>query len=184
MLIAQALICIGKVGIPDAILRKPARLDEDDYALMKKHPEYGWAVLGILPGFERAALDILHHHENFDGSDYPAGPKRRKYQSSRESYRSSMRSTPWSLPGRIAMGFRSKRLCGTWSRRAVRSLIQSGCSVSFPLRKPRWRRYSRPLARHSLLRCNLLPQSDLGLVGPIECEREPFFRFCENAGSG
>jgi HD-GYP domain-containing protein (c-di-GMP phosphodiesterase class II) len=42
---------------------------------MKKHPEYGWAVLRMLPGFERAALDILHHHEFFDGKGYPAGLK-------------------------------------------------------------------------------------------------------------
>src|ERR1700746_3314221 len=66
---------IGKVGIPDAILRKPGRLDDEEYALMKKHPEYGWAVLRMLPGFERAALDILHHHESFDGKGYPAGLK-------------------------------------------------------------------------------------------------------------
>src|ERR1700720_2601478 len=59
----------------DAILRKPGRLDPDEYALMKKHSEYGWAVLRMLPGFERAALDILHHHESFDGKGYPAGPK-------------------------------------------------------------------------------------------------------------
>ncbi|MGB8591107.1 MAG: HD domain-containing phosphohydrolase, partial [Candidatus Acidiferrales bacterium] len=42
---AALLHDIGKVGIPDAILRKPARLDPDEYALMKKHPEFGWAVL-------------------------------------------------------------------------------------------------------------------------------------------
>jgi HD-GYP domain-containing protein (c-di-GMP phosphodiesterase class II) len=42
---------------------------------MKKHSEYGWAVLRMLPGFERAALDILHHHESFDGKGYPAGLK-------------------------------------------------------------------------------------------------------------
>lgn len=64
---------IGKVGVPDSILRKPGKLDDDEYALMKKHPEYGWAVLRMLPGFERAALDILHHHEMFDGKGYPAG---------------------------------------------------------------------------------------------------------------
>lgn len=73
--VAALLHDIGKVGIPDAILRKPGRLDADEYALMKKHPEYGWAVLRMLPGFERAALDILHHHENFDGRGYPAGLK-------------------------------------------------------------------------------------------------------------
>jgi HD-GYP domain-containing protein (c-di-GMP phosphodiesterase class II) len=71
--VAALLHDIGKVGIPDAILRKPERLDAEEYALMKKHPEYGWAVLRMLPGFERAALDILHHHENFDGTGYPAG---------------------------------------------------------------------------------------------------------------
>ena len=72
---ADFLLDIGKVGIPDAILRKPGKLDPDEYALMKKHPEYGWAVLRMLPGFERAALDILHHHESFDGTGYPAGLK-------------------------------------------------------------------------------------------------------------
>jgi len=73
--VAALLHDIGKVGIPDSILRKPGRLDPEEYALMKKHPEYGWAVLRMLPGFERAALDILHHHESFDGSGYPAGLK-------------------------------------------------------------------------------------------------------------
>src|SRR3979411_1193657 len=73
--IAALLHDIGKVGIPDAILRKPGRLEPDEYALMKKHPEYGWAGLRMLPGFERAALDILHHHETFDGKGYPAGLK-------------------------------------------------------------------------------------------------------------
>lgn len=73
--VAALLHDIGKVGIPDSILRKPGRLDQEEYALMKKHPEYGWAVLRMLPGFERAALDILHHHEFFDGKGYPAGLK-------------------------------------------------------------------------------------------------------------
>lgn len=73
--VAALLHDLGKVGIPDSILRKPGRLDEDEYTLMKKHPEYGWAVLRMVPGFERAALEILHHHENFDGRGYPAGLK-------------------------------------------------------------------------------------------------------------
>src|SRR5258705_2372849 len=73
--IAALLHDIGKVGIPDAILRKPGKLETEEYAVMKKHPEYGWAVLRMLPRFERAALDILHHHESFDGKGYPAGLK-------------------------------------------------------------------------------------------------------------
>lgn len=73
--VAALLHDIGKVGIPDAILRKPGKLDADEYALIKKHPDYGWAVLRGLPGFEHAALDILHHHESVDGTGYPAGLK-------------------------------------------------------------------------------------------------------------
>ncbi len=71
--VAALLHDIGKVGIPDAILRKPGKLDPEEYALIKKHPDYGWAVLRMLRGFESAALDILHHHESVDGSGYPAG---------------------------------------------------------------------------------------------------------------
>jgi len=71
--VAALLHDIGKVGIPDAILRKPGKLDAEEYALVKKHPDYGWAVLRMLPGFESAALDILHHHESVDGTGYPAG---------------------------------------------------------------------------------------------------------------
>jgi HD-GYP domain-containing protein (c-di-GMP phosphodiesterase class II) len=71
--IAALLHDIGKVGIPDAILNKPARLSTEEYDLMKKHPEYGWAVLRQIPGMKSASLIILHHHENFDGRGYPGG---------------------------------------------------------------------------------------------------------------
>lgn len=63
---------IGKVGVPDGILNKPARLTEEEYAVVKRHPEFGWTVLRNLPGFERASLFVLHHHENFNGTGYPA----------------------------------------------------------------------------------------------------------------
>jgi HD-GYP domain-containing protein (c-di-GMP phosphodiesterase class II) len=73
--VAALLHDIGKIGIPDAILQKPAKLTDQEYDLMKKHPEYGWAVLRHVPGMERASLMILHHHESYDGKGYPAGLK-------------------------------------------------------------------------------------------------------------
>ena len=73
--VAALLHDIGKIGIPDAILQKPAKLTNEEYNLMKKHPEYGWAVLRHVPGMERASLMILHHHESYDGKGYPAGLK-------------------------------------------------------------------------------------------------------------
>jgi HD-GYP domain-containing protein (c-di-GMP phosphodiesterase class II) len=71
--IAALLHDIGKIGIPDSILNKPARLTGEEYDLMKKHPEYGWAVLRQIPGMDRSSLLVLHHHENYDGKGYPAG---------------------------------------------------------------------------------------------------------------
>lgn len=73
--VAALLHDIGKIGIPDAILNKPAKLTNEEYALMKKHPEYGWLVLRKIPGLESASLMILHHHENYDGTGYPGGLK-------------------------------------------------------------------------------------------------------------
>jgi HD-GYP domain-containing protein (c-di-GMP phosphodiesterase class II) len=71
--VAALLHDIGKIGVPDSILQKPARLTTEEYDLMKKHPEYGWAILRLFPGFEKASLLILHHHESYNGKGYPAG---------------------------------------------------------------------------------------------------------------
>ena len=71
--VAALLHDIGKIGISDAILNKPAKLTPEEYDQMKKHPEYGWAVLHQVPGMERASLIILHHHESYDGKGYPGG---------------------------------------------------------------------------------------------------------------
>jgi HD-GYP domain-containing protein (c-di-GMP phosphodiesterase class II) len=70
--IAAVLHDVGKVGIPDAILKKPGPLTTDERAVMQKHAEYGWSVLRVIPGFERASLFVLHHHEAYDGNGYPA----------------------------------------------------------------------------------------------------------------
>jgi HD-GYP domain-containing protein (c-di-GMP phosphodiesterase class II) len=71
--VAALLHDAGKVGVPDAILRKPGPLDPDEWRVMRMHPEFSWAVLRLIPGLERASLFALHHHEKFNGSGYPAG---------------------------------------------------------------------------------------------------------------
>jgi HD-GYP domain-containing protein (c-di-GMP phosphodiesterase class II) len=71
--IATALHDIGKIGVPDEILKKPAHLTPEEQTIMRKHPEYGWAVMKNIPGCESASLLILHHHEAWNGSGYPAG---------------------------------------------------------------------------------------------------------------
>ena len=71
--VAAVLHDIGKIGIPDALLSKPGRLSREEFEIMKKHPEYGWAIVRLLPNFEQTSLFILHHHENYDGTGYPGG---------------------------------------------------------------------------------------------------------------
>jgi len=66
---------IGKIGIPDEILKKPSRLTEDEFLLMKEHPKKGARILEPLSDFKEVAKAVLHHHENFDGTGYPAGLK-------------------------------------------------------------------------------------------------------------
>ncbi|MDF1521738.1 MAG: HD domain-containing protein, partial [Trueperaceae bacterium] len=64
---------IGKMGVPDAILSKPGKLDEAEWAAMKRHPTLAHQLLSGTP-FLREALNILYgHHEKWDGSGYPRG---------------------------------------------------------------------------------------------------------------
>lgn len=64
---------IGKMGIPDRILHKPGPLSEDEWAVMRQHPEYAYQILEPI-AFLRSALDIpYYHHEKWDGSGYPLG---------------------------------------------------------------------------------------------------------------
>src|SRR5579872_1655769 len=63
---------IGKVGVPDNILNKPGRLTDEEYEVVKRNPEFGWTVIRKLKGLEQSSLYVLHHHENFDGTGYPA----------------------------------------------------------------------------------------------------------------
>jgi putative nucleotidyltransferase with HDIG domain len=64
---------IGKIGIPDAILVKPAKLDDLEYAQMKTHSAEGARIVGKLGRLRDAVPIIHHHHERWDGRGYPDG---------------------------------------------------------------------------------------------------------------
>ena len=73
--LAAPLHDIGKIGIPDGILLKPARLDEAEWSTMQRHPVIGHEILkGSASKYVRmGALIALGHHEKYDGSGYPNG---------------------------------------------------------------------------------------------------------------
>ncbi len=64
---------IGKIGIPDNILNKPAQLTAEEYELMKGHPVKGANIVSKIHSLERIAPVIRHHHEHWDGTGYPDG---------------------------------------------------------------------------------------------------------------
>ena len=93
---ASALHDVGKVGIPDKILLKPGKLDPVEWARMKTHTTIGASILsGSKSALVQMAEEIaLNHHERWDGSGYPDGPRgRRRSRSPRGSAPSATCST-------------------------------------------------------------------------------------------
>jgi len=71
--VAALLHDVGKIGVPDRILRKPGGLTEEEFHAVKQHPMMGAVIVGAVPGFEETLDAIRHHHERWDGEGYPFG---------------------------------------------------------------------------------------------------------------
>ena len=70
---AAELHDIGKVGVPDAVLRKAGPLGESEWNVVRSHSAWGAELIEKIPGLERVARIVLHHHERYDGRGYPDG---------------------------------------------------------------------------------------------------------------
>lgn len=66
---------IGKIGIPDSILHKPGPLEDEEWAVMRRHPEIGYMIVQGLIGDGEGAQIVLNHHEQYIGGGYPEGLK-------------------------------------------------------------------------------------------------------------
>ena len=69
--VAALLHDLGKAFIPAQILLKQDFLTEEEFSVMRKHPEYGSAVIARVPGFADVCDTVMSHHERFDGAGYP-----------------------------------------------------------------------------------------------------------------
>lgn len=80
LFLASMMHDIGKVGVPDSILKKSGRLDPDEWEIMKRHPIIGFEILQDEESelLQMAALIALEHHERWDGKGYPFGKKERE----------------------------------------------------------------------------------------------------------
>jgi HD-GYP domain-containing protein (c-di-GMP phosphodiesterase class II) len=64
---------VGKIGVPEAVLCKTGKLTDEEYALIKEHPEIGYHILEDIPQLDDVLPGVLYHHERFDGRGYPEG---------------------------------------------------------------------------------------------------------------
>ncbi|MGI4791124.1 MAG: HD domain-containing phosphohydrolase [Janthinobacterium lividum] len=71
--VAALLHDVGKIGVPDDILRKPGYLTPAEFEAIQQHPVMGANIVGAVSGFEEALGAISHHHERWDGKGYPGG---------------------------------------------------------------------------------------------------------------
>lgn len=75
---ASMLHDVGKIGIDDNILNKPGKLTEEEYDIIKKHPEIGYNILKDIKNLSEVKNIVKHHHERYDGKGYPDGLKEDK----------------------------------------------------------------------------------------------------------
>ncbi|QUW00867.1 HD domain-containing protein [Chloracidobacterium sp. MS 40/45] len=73
--VAALLHDVGKIGIEDRILKKPAALTEEEYTIMKTHPEKGAKIMAEIPQMKKYVPGMYYHHECMDGRGYPIGLK-------------------------------------------------------------------------------------------------------------
>ncbi|HOU50675.1 MAG: HD-GYP domain-containing protein [Smithella sp.] len=71
--ISAILHDIGKIAVPEQILDKPGRLTDEEFDVIKKHPQTGADIIASIPSYESILTGIVHHHERWDGKGYPRG---------------------------------------------------------------------------------------------------------------
>jgi len=64
---------VGKIGVPEDILRKPGPLTAEETVILRQHPKIGYNIISNIEGAEQIARIVLHHHEQWDGNGYPCG---------------------------------------------------------------------------------------------------------------
>jgi len=133
MALAALLHDVGKIGIPDRILRKPGPLTEEQLRAMRRHPQMGAAIVGASPDFEALPKIIRHHHEHWDGGGYPDGlrgeaiPLLSRLLAIAEAYSAMMGDRPFrkGLPAEQAQALLIEGAGTQWNPICVQAFLES-----------------------------------------------------------
>lgn len=123
---------VGKIGIPDAILQKPGKLTTEEFNVVKKHPEIGFAILKHLKQLDYVLPGVLHHHEAMDGTGYPHGlqgeniPLAGRILAVADAYDAMTSNRPYrnGMPSEKAESILSEGAGKTWDARMVQGLFE------------------------------------------------------------
>jgi diguanylate cyclase (GGDEF)-like protein len=123
---------IGKLSVPERVLLKPDALDDDEWAIMRQHPELGERIVERIPALRSAAPAIRHHHEQVDGSGYPDGligmeiPIEARIVAVADSFSAMTQVRPYALPCTADEALHELRRCaGTQFDHAVVAALES-----------------------------------------------------------
>jgi HD-GYP domain-containing protein (c-di-GMP phosphodiesterase class II) len=124
---------VGKIGIPDAILKKADKLTNDEFEVIRQHPAIGHAILSPLKGLAYVLPGVLHHHERVDGRGYPHGlcgeeiPIVARILAVADSYdaMTSSRAYRSAMPAEKAVSILHEHAGTQWDREAVAAFLSS-----------------------------------------------------------
>ncbi|XZE18061.1 HD-GYP domain-containing protein [Pirellulaceae bacterium SH449] len=123
---------VGKIGIPDSILSKPDKLSDEEFEIIKKHPEIGYHILQHLKPIEYVLPGVMHHHEAVNGKGYPHGltgeliPLAGRIIAVADAYDAMTSDRPYrkGMPSEKAESILCKEAGKTWDELAVYAMIE------------------------------------------------------------
>ncbi len=130
---AALLHDVGKIGVPDAILRKPGALTDAEFAAVKQHPEMGAIMVSAVHGLEETLNAIRYHHERWDGKGYPIGlkdeqiPLTARLMAVADAYSAMTTDRPYrqGMPQDIALAILEKGAGIQWDPVCVRLFVEA-----------------------------------------------------------
>ena len=130
---AALLHDVGKIGVPDAVLRKPGALTDSEYEAVKHHPQMGAAIVSTVAGLEATLDAVRHHHERWDGRGYPSGlrgteiPFIARLMAVADAFSAMTTDRPYriGMPPRKALSILESGAGSQWDPACVRAFVQS-----------------------------------------------------------
>ena len=131
--VAALLHDVGKIGVPDTVLRKPGALTADEFAAIRQHPEMGAIIVGAVPELQYTLDAVRHHHERWDGTGYPDGlarqdiPLTARIMAVADAYSAMTTDRPYrmGMPSEVACDVLSKGAGTQWDPHCVAAFLSA-----------------------------------------------------------